>query len=75
MRTYPNCPFVTRTIEVGGLTRSQLIQRMQQQSISMNEHAKKLFSDEKFITSKTKYSLQVIQITIENLGFSDGSRF
>ncbi|MDG5788438.1 helicase [Evansella sp. AB-P1] len=73
MRIYPNCPFVTRTLEVGGLTKSQLIQIMQQQSISMNEYAKKLLSDDIFTTSDAKYSLQIVELTVEDLGFSDGA--
>lgn len=73
MRIYPNCQFVTRTIEIGGLTKSELIQIMQQQSISRNEYAKKLLSDDKFTTSDTKYSLQIVELTVEDLGFSDGA--
>ncbi len=73
MRIYPNCPFVTRTLEIGGLTKSQLIRKMQQQSISMNEYAKRLFADEKFTTSDTKYSLQIVKIAVEDLDFSDGA--
>ncbi|PES58391.1 helicase, partial [Bacillus cereus] len=28
MRIYPDCPIITRTVEVGGLTKSQLIQKL-----------------------------------------------
>src|SRR5690554_1257522 len=73
MRIFPNCPFVNRTIEVGGLTKSELIQKMQQQSISMNEYAKRLLSHDRFTSSDTKYSLQIVEITIKDLGFSNGA--
>ncbi|MDP9727823.1 hypothetical protein J2S04_000753 [Alicyclobacillus tengchongensis] len=47
-RIHPDCPVITRTVEVGGLTKPQLIQKLQQQSILMNESAERLFADDKF---------------------------
>ena len=58
MEIYPNCSVITRTIEVGGLKKWQLIQKLQQQSISMNEYGESLLSDDKFTTSESKYSLK-----------------
>jgi len=57
---YPDCPVVTRTAEVGELTKSQLIQKLQQQSILMNESAETLFADDRFSTSDTKSVLQTV---------------
>ncbi|MFD1848896.1 helicase [Oceanobacillus bengalensis] len=73
MRIYPNCPVITRTIEVGGLTKSQLIQKMQQQSILMNAYGKRLFSEDKFTTSDTKYTLKIVELAIRDLGFPRGA--
>jgi hypothetical protein len=73
MRIYPDCPVITRTIEVGGLTKLQLIQKMQQHSILMNEYGERLLSDDKFTTSETKYSLKTVELTVRDLGFSDGA--
>ncbi|RLL48417.1 helicase [Oceanobacillus piezotolerans] len=73
MRRYPNCPVITRTIEVGGLTKWQLIQKLQQHSILINDYGERLLSDEKFITSKTKYSLKTVELTVRDLGFPDGA--
>ena len=70
---YPHCPFITRTVEVGGLTKSQLIQKLQQYSILMNEYGEKLFTDDKFTTSNKKYSLQTVELTVGDLGFPDGA--
>jgi hypothetical protein len=72
-KKYPDCPIITRTVEVGGLTKSQLIQKLQQYSILMNEYAERLFADDKFTTSDTKYSLQTIEITVGDLGLHDGA--
>jgi hypothetical protein len=73
MRIYPDCPIITRTIEIGGLTKLQLIQKLQQHSILMNEYGERLLSDDKFTTSDTKYSLKTVELTVGNLGFPDGA--
>ncbi|MEK4100048.1 helicase [Bacillus sp. FSL E2-0195] len=73
MRIYPDCPIITRTVEVGGLTKSQLIQKLQQYSILMNEYGERLLADDKFTTSNTKYSLETVELTVIDLGFPDGA--
>lgn len=73
MRIYPNFPAITRTIEIGGLTKLQLIQKLQQHSISLNEYAERLLSNDKFTTSKTKYTLKTVELSIRNLGFPEGA--
>ncbi|MFD0824666.1 helicase [Neobacillus sp. M.A.Huq-85] len=73
MQIYPDCPFITRTVEVGGLTKSQLIQKLQQDSILMNKYGERLFADDKFTTSDTKYSLTTVEIIVMDLGFPDGA--
>ncbi|MGE7690433.1 helicase [Lysinibacillus sp. NPDC097214] len=70
---YPHCPFISRTVEVGGLTKSQLILKLQQYSILMNEYGERLFTDDKFITSDTMYSLQTVELTVGDLGFPEGA--
>jgi hypothetical protein len=72
-KIYPDCPIITRTVEVGGLTKAQLIQKLQQYSISMNEYGERLLADNKFTTSDSKYSLQTVELTVGNLGFPEGA--
>ncbi|MDE5414369.1 helicase [Alkalihalobacterium chitinilyticum] len=73
MGIYPDCRMITRTIEVGGLTKSQLYAKMQQYSILMNEYGERLFFDDRFPTSNTKYSLKTVELNVRNLGFPDGA--
>jgi hypothetical protein len=73
MPIYPDCPVITRTIEVGGLTNLQLFQSLQQNSILMNKYAERLLSDGKFTTSETKYRLNMVQLTVKDLGYSNGA--
>lgn len=71
--TYPNCPFIMRTVEVGGLTKQQLINRLQEYSILLNQYGEKLLTDEKFTTSDSKYTMKTVEITVANLGFPEGA--
>ncbi len=70
---YPNCPTITRTVDVGGLTKSELIQELQRNSISMNVSAERLFADDRFITSDTSYKLKTVELTLRDLGFPGGA--
>lgn len=72
-KIYPDCPVITRTVEVGGLTKSQLMEKLQQHSILMNESAQRLFTNDKFATSDTKYILQTVELTVGDLGFPVGA--
>ncbi|MDW0118557.1 helicase [Sporosarcina thermotolerans] len=73
MKMYPDFQAISKTIEIGGLTKLQLTRKLQQQSISLNEYAERLFSNDKFTTSKTKYNLKTVELTIRNLGFPEGA--
>ncbi|WP_458123987.1 helicase [Paenibacillus sp. Z3-2] len=70
---YPNCEMIKRTVQVGGLTKTQLNQKLQQNSILMNELGEALIADDKFTTSDTKCSLQAVELTVKKLGFPDGA--
>lgn len=71
--TYPNCPIIKRTVEIGGLTKQELLLELEEYSILLNEYGRKLLTDSKFTTSQTKYSLQTVEITVGSLGFLKGA--
>ncbi|UOE95237.1 helicase [Alkalihalobacillus sp. LMS39] len=66
-------PMITRTIEVGGLTKQQLRQRLQEFSVLVNEYGERLLADENFITSEKKYKVETVELTVRSLGFPDGA--
>ena len=70
---HPDCPVIARTVEVGGLTKPQLLQKLQQYSILMNQSGERLFADERFTTFDTKCILQTVELTVGDLGFPDGA--
>ncbi|WP_411736179.1 helicase [Paenibacillus sp. M2] len=72
-KVYPDCSVEIRIVDVGGLTKPQLIQKLDQYSILLNKYGKQLLNDERFIVSNTKQSLQTVELTVRQLGFSDGA--
>ncbi|OZU88653.1 helicase [Virgibacillus indicus] len=72
-KIYPECPTIIRTVEVGGFTKSQLLQKLQQHSILMNKLGERLFADNKFIISDTIYSVRAVELKVRDLGFPEGA--
>jgi hypothetical protein len=70
---YPNCPTITRTATIGGLTKSELIEALQRNAISMNESAERLFASEQFTTSATRSAITIVELTLRDLDFPQGA--
>jgi hypothetical protein len=70
---YPDCPTITRAVQVGGLTKSELMGELQRNAISMNESGERLFASEHFTTSATRHSVMTVELTIRDLGFPQGA--
>jgi hypothetical protein len=70
---YPNCPTITRTVTVGGLTKLELIRALRRNAILMNEAAERLFASEQFTTSATRSTVKIVELTIHDLGFPHGA--
>jgi hypothetical protein len=64
---------ITRRIEVGGLTKSQLTQKLQQHAISLNEYGERLLAAGEFTTFETSYCLVTVELTVRDLGFPEGA--
>lgn len=72
-KVYPDCPVITRPVEVGGQTKSQLLQRLRELSVRMNESANRLFSDDRFTTTATRHILSTVELTVGSLGYPQGA--
>ena len=66
---------VVRTIKYGGLRKIDLLERLSNENVNLNEYAKVLFSSDLYETSKNEQSARIIELSIEDLGFSDGAIF
>jgi hypothetical protein len=69
----PICPAITRTIQVGGLTKSGLLEQLQRNAIALNESADRLFASDHFRTAATQYSVMTVELTVRDLGFPQGA--
>jgi hypothetical protein len=72
-RIYPDCSAIIRTVPVGGLAKSELLQALQRNAILMNESAEQLFASDHFTTAATRYVITTVELTVRDLGFGRGS--
>lgn len=70
---YPNCLTVVRTVTVGGLTKSELMEKLQRNAIAMNESGARLFTSDPFKTAVTRYTVTTVELTVRDLGFPQGA--
>ena len=70
---YPDCPSITRTVMVGGLTKAELLQELQRNAIAMNGSGARLFASDHFTTSATRYAVTTVELTVHDLGFPRGA--
>lgn len=70
---YPDCATTIRVVQVGGLSKSQLIEKMRQQSIFVNDLGETLLMNESFTTADQVYRLVTVELTVRDLGLSAGA--
>ena len=70
---YPNCPAVERTVQIGGLTKGELLERLAQKRVQINEAGRVLFASDKFTTSDERTLVKTVELSVRNLGFPKGA--
>jgi hypothetical protein len=70
---YPHCPMVIRTVTIGGLTKTELLEQLYAHAVSLNESAERLFASDRFTTAHTRASVTTVELTVGNLGFPHGA--
>jgi hypothetical protein len=70
---YPACPVITRIVQIGGVTKAQLLVRLAQNGVELNEAGRVLFASDKFITSGVRTHLRTEELCVRNFGFPDGA--
>ena len=66
-------PGIIRFVDVGGLSKLDLLKELKKNSISLNQLAEQLFESSHFTTSKIRVRVATIEITVEELGFHHGA--
>ena len=69
---YPNTFIEERIIEVGGVSKSELIKQLNKFPFCVNEYGDKILMDKRFTSSTLKYTVKTIEITVAQLGLVKG---
>jgi hypothetical protein len=64
-----------RLVRIGGVSKEDLLLRLQRAGVRLNDAASALFSDTRFTTSAASSVLEVVELGLADLGFPDGARF
>ncbi len=65
----------TWSVEVGSLSKNQLLLRLSQHKINLNAYATMLFMSESFTVSVQRKCVNVVQVSAKQLGFADGALY
>ncbi|MEJ8302300.1 helicase [Saccharibacillus sacchari] len=66
-------PGIRRTVEIGGVSKKELLQQLSTRNVSLNAYAEQLFADERFTTSEVERTLLTVERSVEELGFPEGA--
>jgi hypothetical protein len=66
-------PPTTRTIQVGGRTGEELLRDLSEAGVNLNEHAKTLLLSDHFTATNPPQTVDLLLITVRDLGFADGA--
>lgn len=64
---------VVRTIQAGGLSKIDLMNKLNEKDIFINELGKQLLMDGRMSVSEKMYELKTIELTVGDLGLIDGA--
>jgi hypothetical protein len=64
---------IARTIVLGGASKEDLLARLQDAEVKLNDHARALFAHEKFVTSPDVARVETRQLSVAQLGFAEGA--
>lgn len=73
MDLFPYCEYVNRSLEIGGIRKEELIEKLKKSSVSMNDYAQQLLTDPSFPISETAEKVATVELAVKNLGYPDGA--
>lgn len=62
-------------LEVGGVSKSELIVRLSERGVKLNDYARTLFVDPAFATSADTYQVRLVEVSLPEIDLPDGGRF
>lgn len=70
---YPSCSPAARTICVGGMTKHELLARLRDAKVQLNESARVLFAHDGFTTSSAVSRVEIAELSVADLGYAGGA--
>ncbi len=64
---------IQRTVEIGSVSKKELLRQLSKQNVSLNAYAEQLFADERFTTSDVRRMLLTAELSVGDLGFPEGT--
>jgi hypothetical protein len=64
-----------RQLRIGGVTKDELLQRLAQHSVSLNDYARDLFADAGFTTTTATRDVRLALVSLPQIGLPAGGRF
>lgn len=71
--TYRDQPHLVGSVRIGGMGRLDLLTELQKNGIALNQAGLELFANDKFTTYEVTSILEIVEITVDSLGFSKGT--
>lgn len=65
----------TSRIHVGGVPRDALRQALRDAGVQLNEAGEALFADARFTTLAERHPVEIVEVTVAELGFPDGATY
>ena len=63
----------THAVEVGGITKPELLDRLEHAGVRLNEAAHTLFASDRLATAAARRRVDVVEVSVAALGFPDGA--
>ena len=65
----------SRRVSVGGTPKGELLTRLEAAGVALNEAGQSLFADARFTTRAEPYPLEVVEVSVADLGLEAGATF
>jgi hypothetical protein len=62
-----------RIVAIGGMTKSELLDRLRAGSIALNRYAEIIFNSDSFVTSNMEFQVSTVELDVQELGFPQGA--
>jgi hypothetical protein len=72
-RGNPQLAMITRTLQFGGLTKAELLERLTQQGVELNEAARVLLASDRFTTAPQPQTRQTVELRVRDLDWPQGA--